>query len=100
MAVTAAHTLADTDGCDALALQPSRSEQQQECPKCGGTGFVECFCTRWSDGDGGCGSCRGTGRMVCNACGGGGTAVPIKATLPAQSRNEITGRPEESSDWS
>eukprot|EP00891_Asterochloris_glomerata_P009456 jgi/Astpho2/9456/Aster-01714 len=72
--------------------QPSRSERQQECPKCGGTGFVECFCSRWSDNDAGCGSCRGTGRMVCNACGGGGTAVPIKATLPAQTRNDITGR--------
>jgi len=53
----------------------------QECPKCGGSGMVECFCTRWSDGDVGCSSCRGSGKMVCNACGGGGTAVPITAKL-------------------
>lgn len=56
-------------------------ESNQECPTCGGTGIVECFCSRWSDNDVGCASCRGSGKMGCNSCGGGGTAVPIKAKL-------------------
>lgn len=67
-----------------LLREQTESETQhgrQECPKCEGTGTVECFCRRWSDGDVGCANCRGSGFMQCNACGGGGTAVPIQAKL-------------------
>jgi hypothetical protein len=39
---------------------------------------------RWSDGDAGCGTCRNTGYMACRSCRGGGTAVPIKATIPVR----------------
>jgi hypothetical protein len=42
------------------------------------------MCARWSDGDAGCGTCRNTGYMACRSCRGGGTAVPIKATIPVR----------------
>lgn len=51
------------------------------CPSCNGSGRVSCFCSRWSDGDMGCRSCVGTGRMVCSSCGGSGTGRPIPAQL-------------------
>lgn len=69
-------------GSEFLKDQQRASEQnQQECVTCSGTGFVDCMCSRWSDGDTGCGTCRGSGKMVCHHCGGGGTAVPISAKL-------------------
>lgn len=69
--------------------QQKQSEPgQQECSTCGGTGTVECWCSRWSDGDGGCSTCGGSKRMVCSSCRGGGTAVPIEARI--QIRNERT----------
>jgi hypothetical protein len=74
-----------------LSRQQQQQEGTQECPKCGGTGMVECFCTRWSDGDVGCGSCRGTGKTVCSACGGGGTAVPITAKLHIEKTQNPSG---------
>lgn len=52
-------------------------EQRNACPVCQGTGFEECMCTRWSDGDVGCSSCSKTGYMRCRGCGGGGKAVPL-----------------------
>ncbi|GBF90141.1 hypothetical protein Rsub_03274 [Raphidocelis subcapitata] len=61
-----------------------RLEQQRAarpCPSCQGRGVEPCVCNRWSDGDAGCASCNRTGLMRCRSCGGGGTAVPIKATL-------------------
>lgn len=66
-----------------LALEQQQGENsQRECETCGGTGLVECFCTRWSDGDrSGCGTCGGTRQMVCHSCRGGGTAVPIQAKV-------------------
>lgn len=54
---------------------------RQECDTCHGSGTVECWCSRWSDDDRGCSTCRGSGRMVCSSCRGGGTAVPIEARL-------------------
>lgn len=55
---------------------------RKECETCGGTGYVECWCKRWSDGDArGCGTCRGSRRMMCSSCSGGGTAVPIEARI-------------------
>lgn len=67
-----------------LALEKDQSrdtESQTECPTCNGTGFTDCFCQRWSDNDVGCSSCRGSGKMVCNSCGGSGTGRPITANL-------------------
>lgn len=52
-----------------------------ECPRCEGTGFTDCLCTRWSDGDTGCSACRGSGRMPCPGCGGGGRATPLRQEL-------------------
>lgn len=53
-----------------------------ECPRCHGTGMEACFCTRWSDGDtSGCNSCNYTGVTRCKACGGGGSAVPIRLAI-------------------
>lgn len=62
-----------------LLLQMNDSESHgRECETCGGSGYVECFCTRWSDGDSkGCSSCGGSLQTVCHSCRGGGTAVPI-----------------------
>jgi hypothetical protein len=53
---------------------------------CNGRGYEPCMCTRWSDGDAGCNSCTHTGYMRCRSCGGGGTAVPIKVTIPVRGR--------------
>ncbi|KAM2510808.1 hypothetical protein COP2_035986 [Malus domestica] len=44
------------------------------CPRCNGTGWVICFCLRWSDGDVGCRSCAGSGRTFCSSCGRTGTS--------------------------
>jgi hypothetical protein len=63
--------------------QEARS-QEQPCPSCLGSGLQPCMCLRWSDGDRGCSTCNHTGYMRCRSCGGGGRAVPIKASLPAQ----------------
>lgn len=70
--------------------QQSQAEEEprQECESCKGTGYVECWCSRWSDDDSGCGTCRGSGMMVCSSCRGGGTSVPILAKLVI--RNERT----------
>lgn len=87
-----ARTRATTPDCSALPLtrlltpshpqsQPEDGPPQRECENCSGTGFVECWCNRWSDNDGGCSTCRGSGRMVCSSCRGGGTAVPIQARI-------------------
>lgn len=62
--------------------QPEDGPPQRECEVCEGTGYVACWCNRWSDGSaGGCSTCSGSGRMVCSSCRGGGTAVPIKARV-------------------
>lgn len=65
---------------------PAEEESRRECESCGGSGLVECWCSRWSDGDGGCSTCRGSGRMICASCRGGGTAVPIKARIYIDNR--------------
>jgi len=56
-------------------------ENRDVCPRCHGTGFEPCLCTRWSDGDVGCPSCHQTGWMKCKACGGGGKAVPLSVYI-------------------
>lgn len=62
-----------------LLMDQAKIQETPEtpCPSCGGTGYERCICTRWSDGDVGCASCKKTGMMKCRSCGGGGTAVPI-----------------------
>ena len=55
---------------------------REPCPRCHGTGRVECFCHRWSDGDAGCASCGGTGECSCSTCGGGGTGIPVPVRVP------------------
>ena len=75
-----------------VAAVQNNNEGQQVCPKCRGTGVVECFCKRWSDNgknEAGCGTCRGSGKMVCNACNGGGTAVPIEARVHIEPHKQI-----------
>ncbi|PRW57310.1 chaperone dnaJ [Chlorella sorokiniana] len=61
--------------------EPEDGPPQRECESCGGSGVVPCWCNRWSDGDGGCSTCQGSGRMICSSCRGGGTAVPIQAKI-------------------
>jgi hypothetical protein len=66
-----------------LAPAPTSPKQEggsEPCPQCQGSGYEECMCRRWSDGDVGCSTCSKTGYMACRSCRGGGTAVPILAT--------------------
>ena len=72
-----------------LVPQSPRKEGERACETCGGTGVVECFCTRWSDGDArGCGSCGGSLNAACHSCRGGGTAVPIEARVLIRSEKD------------
>ncbi|KAL4331626.1 hypothetical protein S245_046557 [Arachis hypogaea] len=57
------------------------------CPSCNGTGRVTCICSRWSDGDVGCRTCAGSGRMACSSCGGTGTGRPIPARIAVRPTN-------------
>ncbi|CAI9775294.1 unnamed protein product [Fraxinus pennsylvanica] len=61
--------------------------QMPRCHSCNGTGRVSCMCTRWSDGDVGCRTCAGSGRMACNSCGGTGTGRPIPVQLSVRPSN-------------
>ncbi|KAG2483883.1 hypothetical protein HYH03_017277 [Edaphochlamys debaryana] len=76
-------------GAFMLLNQPTRLPEQdrldhnsEPCPVCHGSGYEECLCSRWSDGDAGCGSCSKTGYMRCRGCGGGGKAVPLMVRVP------------------
>lgn len=60
-----------------LPEQDRLDSRSQPCPVCNGSGYEECLCSRWSDGDRGCNGCNATGYMRCRGCGGGGTAVPL-----------------------
>lgn len=55
----------------------------RQCPTCNGSRRVPCMCTRWSDDDVGCSTCSGSGKMVCNSCGGSGTGRPIPVQIRA-----------------
>lgn len=57
------------------------------CPSCNGTGRVTCMCTRWSDGDVGCRTCAGSGRMACRSCGGTGTGRPLPVQVSVRRPN-------------
>jgi hypothetical protein len=87
-------SLASALGFSIAALLYFRSNQVDqtdsqlpECPRCEGTGFTECVCTRWSDGDFGCSSCHGTGKMPCPGCGGGGRATPLRQEITVRERD-------------
>ncbi|EIE23161.1 hypothetical protein COCSUDRAFT_23789 [Coccomyxa subellipsoidea C-169] len=69
-----------------------REDETGECPRCSGSGFEECICTRWSDNDAGCATCNGSSRMACRSCGGGGTAVPATAKIVARRGSNYIGR--------
>lgn len=60
------------------------ASNQRPCPSCNGSGYEPCLCNRWSDGDTGCNTCHHTGYMRCRSCGGGGRAIPIKATVSSR----------------
>ncbi|OVA09536.1 hypothetical protein BVC80_9101g58 [Macleaya cordata] len=57
------------------------------CPSCNGTGTVNCMCSRWSDGDVGCRTCSGSGRMACSSCGGSGTGRPLPVQVSVRPPN-------------
>ncbi|KAF5741167.1 hypothetical protein HS088_TW10G00162 [Tripterygium wilfordii] len=67
--------------------QKPMAGQFPRCPSCNGTGRVTCLCNRWSDGDAGCGTCAGSGRMSCNSCGGSGTGRPLPVRLSVRPPN-------------
>uniref|UniRef100_A0A0A9TUH0 Uncharacterized protein n=1 Tax=Arundo donax TaxID=35708 RepID=A0A0A9TUH0_ARUDO len=52
------------------------------------------MCNRWSDGDSGCRTCAGSGRMPCRSCGGSGTGRPLPARLIVQNQKPppVSGR--------
>ncbi|PHT34520.1 hypothetical protein CQW23_26320 [Capsicum baccatum] len=60
---------------DQKTMMGSGTGQFPRCPSCNGTGRVSCMCSRWSDGDVGCRTCAGSGRMACSSCGGTGELV-------------------------
>eukprot|EP00270_Netrium_digitus_P014062 TRINITY_DN473_c0_g1_i4.p1 TRINITY_DN473_c0_g1~~TRINITY_DN473_c0_g1_i4.p1 ORF type:complete len:100 (+),score=14.17 TRINITY_DN473_c0_g1_i4:318-617(+) len=66
--------------------EASMLTSSRPCPTCNGTRRVPCFCNRWSDGDVGCNTCGGTGRMQCSSCGGTGTGRPLPARVTVQER--------------
>lgn len=69
---------------DLTQAPAQREEETRECPRCSGSGYEDCICTRWSDNDVGCAACNGSAKMVCRSCGGGGTAVPAPAKIVAR----------------
>jgi len=64
----------------------ARSDETDNCPKCGGSGFEECLCSRWSDDDCGCNTCHGSGRMTCYGCRGGGKRSPVLLDIRVEGR--------------
>lgn len=60
------------------------NQRQSECETCEGTGYVDCLCNRWNDGDVGCNTCANSGKMACQSCRGGGRKIPIKAKVYIQ----------------
>lgn len=72
-----------------LKMQEKGTGSERKCETCNGTGKVECYCTRWSDGDRtGCATCRGSLLADCPSCRGGGTAVPIQAKVYIRSEKD------------
>lgn len=57
------------------------TSSSRSCPRCSGSGYEPCMCTKWSDGDVGCTSCQHSGFMKCRSCGGGGKGIPIPVTV-------------------
>lgn len=62
------------------------------CNTCNGAGYVDCTCQRWLSADlrmRGCDSCRGSLRMRCPGCRGGGMGIPSLLPIPIRIRDEI-----------
>lgn len=60
-------------------------EDQDACPRCHGSGYEPCVCTKWSNNtDVGCGGCNQSGYMKCRSCGGRGKAIPLLRTVKAE----------------
>lgn len=81
----------------AVNRRPPRDDGAIACGSCNGTGYVDCFCTRWDyssleSEDGarkstkGCTKCRGSRKEPCSKCGGGGLLVPMlrRSTVPVR----------------
>ncbi|KAM3358540.1 hypothetical protein BC332_28224 [Capsicum chinense] len=75
---------------DQKTMMGSGTGQFPRCPSCNGTGRVSCMCSRWPDGDVGCRTCAGSGRMACSSCGGTGTGRPIPVQISVRPPNRST----------
>eukprot|EP00798_Chlamydomonas_sp_ICE-L_P023026 gene23026-30218_t len=65
-----------------------KDNETEPCPRCEGSGYESCMCSRWSDGDAGCSTCSKTGYMACRSCRGGGTAIPL--LVPVRKTNNFS----------
>ncbi|CAN4077286.1 unnamed protein product [Withania somnifera] len=72
---------------DQKTMMGPGSGQYPRCSSCNGTGRVACMCSRWSDGDVGCRTCSGSGRMGCSSCGGTGMGRPIPVQISVRPPN-------------
>lgn len=86
---------------DEMVLRKKTSTNERSCGSCGGTGYIDCFCTKWDfsavspnrlESRQGCGNCRGSLKEKCPSCNGkGGLPVELK---PAMIRKRVDdGRP-------
>lgn len=67
-----------------LLLGSLSNGSDTNCEVCMGTGYVPCFCSRYSASSGPrlCGECDGSSQVRCPRCRGGGTPVPTMSRVP------------------
>ncbi|GJP30687.1 hypothetical protein CLOM_g4541 [Closterium sp. NIES-68] len=68
--------------------EASMAPPMNPCATCHGTRKIPCMCNKWSDGDVGCGTCNGSGRMLCSSCGGSGKGRPAQARITVRSSSK------------